>query len=772
MKSAQWMTPAILLAGLALLATGCGEGGKESPHRGRTAAEAAGRELGSDASGAAYVGADLCLGCHLDEAAACSSCHPQHQLWPEAVAAYLESRHAHGAGRMDASAETASCRLACHDPVGDGAFLEDRPDLEGPVPAAGLAAVGCEACHGGGAGHFGRGPLPDPRPGAGVCGRCHDNLSGLHAADHPEGMRIWGAYQASPHARSLNPERHNVPGSASLVQARCARCHTDEGTKLYRNVGGTFPEAATLAAAPPLESPSVIQCRTCHDAHNPGQLLVDAEENQAGAVVASAEYRTCSHCHPPENANSGEMNPGMWSGGTVGVGTFNPDRIIYDTHFDDPATPEIEGYNLKAASARTCRDCHDVHAADPTIHRQWARSGHGGRIGAVKAAARAENQGEGADVAIRTAGLSKANAYPWTGYPWKDGVGPWAMDLKPCQRCHTATGFANFATDPSRYSAARNDYSYLAGAQQEILYCWGCHSDSAGGLRTPGPIPFTYPGVPAGAYPDVAGSNLCLGCHTGLASGRAIRAQTGLGNLGASGVLPHYLLAGGVLFGGTGETPGLGYEFPGREYVLPATERHYQIGRPGLVDTPTGSQGPCVGCHFSSAEPHTLAAARHDPVTGAVFAIESQACAACHQVVPGLGDFRLTPQILEGKRAGFLAAVAVLKELLWSQGYGVQDDWPYFTRTNWGEDDEAGRNTLGAAFNFALLSHEPGAYVHNPYYAKQLLYDTIDWVANGALDHGVLSAIQTLPASPSFSGSFAEHYSPAAAIQYLVDLGR
>jgi hypothetical protein len=41
---------------------------------------------------------------------------------------------------------------------------------------------------------------------------------------------------------------------------------------------------------------------------------------------------------------------------------------------------------------------------------------------------------------------------------------------------------------------------------------------------------------------------------------------------------------------------------------------------------------------------------------------------------------------------------------------------------------------MGAAFNLNLLHHEPGAYAHNRLYVKLLIFDSIDWLDNNALD--------------------------------------
>jgi hypothetical protein len=52
------------------------------------------------------------------------------------------------------------------------------------------------------------------------------------------------------------------------------------------------------------------------------------------------------------------------------------------------------------------------------------------------------------------------------------------------------------------------------------------------------------------------------------------------------------------------------------------------------------------------------------------------------------------------------------------------------SKQNWltaGDTDATGnttgKNNMGAAFNFNLFEHDPGAYAHNRYYVKRLLYD-------------------------------------------------
>jgi hypothetical protein len=49
----------------------------------------------------------------------------------------------------------------------------------------------------------------------------------------------------------------------------------------------------------------------------------------------------------------------------------------------------------------------------------------------------------------------------------------------------------------------------------------------------------------------------------------------------------------------------------------------------------------------------------------------------------------------------------------------------------------SGKNNMGAAFNYNLLEHDPGAFAHNRYYAKRLIFDSIDWLDDGTMNESV-----------------------------------
>jgi len=680
------------------------------------------------------------------------------------------------------------CTTVCHDPLGDGELLEDFWAGEG-VDYLGIVnrpMIGCESCHGPGNTHFGIGALQFPRPGPDRCGQCH-NAEFYHNYYHPEADNIYEDYLTSPHAVSIND--HNYEGDSNTdVRARCGKCHTDEGAKLYKDVNGGHDELVEkLANKPPVENATVVQCRTCHNGHDPHELL--HEDLLIGInVVQSAEYRTCSNCHQNNgsfglaDAYHGENNGHSWSGGSpdylVGVPPFHPEEIMYDTHFDNPETPSaIEGYNLGPltaagdfglASERLCRDCHNVHAADNTINNQWASSAHAGHLMHVKEEADASDPQNILDAAVQD---TAEGGSPWAHYDWDDtfGNGPAGGARGACQRCHTATGLKNFLNalasqnddDPDNdveYDPVDNDYSHLEGwtwdsttnenatssGQNELLYCWGCHANNSGELRDPGPVTVDYADAPY-TYPDLIGSNVCMACHTGRESGESIKNATD--DFSDKGfVNSHYLAAGGTLFTTTG------YEFDGRDY---SNSIYYLHDRIGLASPPQpGDNGPCVGCHMKTEESHLFLPVKKD-ASGEIIELTSfdQTCSDCHAGPEELMD------LVHELEEGLAAAMDVLKQKLAANGYFFQPSYPYFFKVE-GSTDRAdgvrdwtvgvsanGNNNMGTAFNYNLIYHDPGAHVHNLQYTRKLIYDSIDFMDDGNLN---LSVEATIGAGKAF----------------------
>lgn len=627
------------------------------------------------------------------------------------------------------------CATNCHDPLGEGLKIAGAYAAAGNdrIGRVNRPIIGCEACHGGGQSHYGVASVPVARPNALRCGRCHnDSFPDGHLPFHPEGDRLFEDYSASKHSKSIS-EVGYVPDTKD-VPATCSRCHTDEGAQTYISViNGTesYSEIKSqMAGRQDISNAAVVQCRTCHDRHNTNTLL---GTKAAGLPAAwSDEFKTCNSCHQILKTDN-TKSAASFHDPIANTAEGSVERIITDTHFDDPSSPDIEGYIIDPGSAHnpspgntnsgTCRDCHSPHATDNTINRQWARSAHGGFIATVKDA-----NGNGA--------VTDSKAPGWAHYDFK------LSNRLDCQRCHTATGFRNMANSPTGYDAANNFFT-ASGNQKEMLYCWACHTSNTGNLRNPGQfvMPPSYVLPPGRSIPaNLSGSFMCLNCHSGRETAQYIKNNynntTIVGkNFGTFN--SHYLAAGGILL------RTIGYEYSGKDYSNIDAFRHDLIG---LVVEGAGANGPCVGCHMKSSESHLFEAVKRDS-NGAVAEIPAltNVCAKCHGVITD----GISVSVMNNLDNGYNSALGVLTDLLANRGIHYNKAvYPYFydsssyanAFTNWPNMD-----TVGAAFNLNLLAHQPGAFAHNSAYTKRLLYDPIDFLDDSALNNSVRETLNALP---------------------------
>ncbi|BEH09270.1 C-type polyheme cytochrome OmcC [Geobacter sulfurreducens subsp. ethanolicus] len=665
--------------------------------------------------------------------------------------------------------------------------------------------VGCEGCHGGGAQHNGVGPLPFPLAGqseaqiAARCASCHNG--------------VIAPLSSSPNF--VNGNHANPFGGEEAKENLCSRCHSHEGAIFGAQAGFTGDgNILRNAAYQPVypqdpETFNVMTCATCHQ-HGGAQRQVFTQISTAGVpnsrrTVAwdpnrnsiNDQYDLCTSCHTVNTMTGTLIGSGnvlqIFTSNAVGSGTKSVTtapfyhntrwfRTLPSTHYDFPESKTtasgttIEGYVIRRNTANPCFDCHGhefqtntrrLAGADRpnTIFLDWGQSAHGGKLLQAKVAAAALASSGAAEVDdVMKAGATDATAPGWTHYNWDDTASRGA-----CQRCHTSTGASNFLNNPAGYdrTGAGNSFTHLAGwtssnkrsDQNELLYCWGCHTKAGTGeLRNPGAITEVYPGINSTStgttgldvtvsYPDIKGSNVCMGCHLGREVGDNIKAITD-----ADGILgfvnSHYLTAGGQLFGTTG------YEYATRSYANPAFFQHDKIGTAAAPGT--GTNGPCAGCHMTTPTSHLFLPVTKDG-TGAITAITSTACVTCHA-----GTFALTPEGLTAEEEEYVASLEALKAALAGKGILFFNAHPYFYRdtnangiadpgetvssnafTNW-----AGvyglalwQDVMGAAFNANLLIHDPGGYAHNRFYSKRLIWDSIDFIFDGVLNNDVTAAI-------------------------------
>ncbi len=548
----------------------------------------------------------------------------------------------------------------------------------------------------------------------------------------------------------------NSPGNptvAGVAAGDCARCHDPLGDsqRLTAGLTGNAPRP-------------VVGCESCHGfgslhADSGGAGAISRLSNTTGTGVLSGQFVMCTTCH--------ELLDSLGTGTVAAVhdpaSSVTPTGMQYtitDSHFATGGDWSgvqgannvlyIAGYAMNFADERVCVNCHNPHKpAD--INREWAASGH----------------------AFRGPENPPFTYNPWSHYNWTcdtaancGGMGAFG-DRTTCQRCHTTTGYAAYADALKSgntslanaiFLGSQPALAYNASFKPEMLECTGCHIDNRGNLRNPGAYKALYK-IPIGGfpsifplnadltyqYPDISASNVCMPCHTGRGSGRAIHDL----NTGKTAMIPvdfgvlgfpdgHYLTAGGTMFKGTA------YEYSGRSYVDPSSFKHNQIGTPNAPNT--GSNGPCVGCHMDRSG----MGGNHlfEPVSTntATIIVSSEICYTCH--AGSSIDFGI---VVQDEKENFEFALEALgSRLSIVSGFTFTTAYPYFANTNWlspGDSDTTGnttgKNNMGAAFNMSLLHHEPGAYVHNSRYVKRVIYDSLDWTDDGLMNYSVGASLSS-----------------------------
>lgn len=526
------------------------------------------------------------------------------------------------------------------------------------------------------------------------------------------------------------------------------------------------------------------QSQTCIDCHQSvispvtGKAIVEewklSHHNTSNAAG-------CADCHEPEQGHPTGCN--LCHGGTpVGASKHvskNPDEdkkcdkchgrtsglfpkgTRREHYGDNDAASRYIGFEKYTASYVStnyigkCRKCHNPH--DPTTNieynRSWAKSGHG-------------------DVA----------AGPRTNRDFKLYGTNEAVNLTfgpVCVRCHTTTGFVNFVE--SKFTDVR-PFGTSADKTKEVTGCDACHSNYGFARRAVPRVTIYYNfsgvskvsvGNPGGhakiqnnavLYPDFGASNMCIPCHAGRGVGSEI---TTLQNMGIdfsriTSPSSHDFSGAAIL------TSKSGYEFSGKEYKsgTGANTGHDETG----LDT---GKGPCITCHMNKitkSDSHTFKPVLHDaarfyqytssktwakfysvnfasPAALKISSITSQSCntSGCH--------VGLSATELNRDKDGYISALAALNQwvrLVRNVPVGAPANPVCSNTTNaprlltkW-DYYGTGPDLMGAAFNLATFNNEPGAYVHNPLYAKRLVYDSISYLMLAESKASVADAIQSL----------------------------
>ncbi len=522
-----------------------------------------------------------------------------------------------------------------------------------------------------------------------------DLEQGRHSGD-AGGTTCWSCHD--PHQRAGD---HQVRDSVTVAgvtiptenddNSLCLSCHAAD-------FGLTLDDVKTGA-------PAVAAGVLAH-------MGAEAVMGQVPYDPAGTGVGRCSKCHMPKTASSAVRTP-------VGTGAIREGDIHSHTFtFLWPSgNALVPGNGAEMASGCYAGGCHDDTPSGTAFVQplaDWSLSPH-------------------AD---------------FTGEPFRhwdeDGEVP-----ASCAKCHSRTGFRDYAKDGRVQAAAKLG---------TVISCGACHS-SAGDGSTLWDERTEYQGLdpvvfPSGLAADLGdSSNLCAVCHQGRASkftvDEAIAAKPG-GPYDFVNI--HYFAAAATLFGT--DVKG-GYEYDDNSSVGARTYVGRFLHAPPYRDT-------CIRCHMGSGAPD-LDENRH------AFEPKPAYCRACHASdiddpsdpahpyrdirfgilggtlgidFDGDGDATeglyyevwdpLAPDLLAAIRE--YAAGTLDRPIAYSP-----DVYPYFFNdpngngiVDPGEDDFGNRyrdfdaTLLEAAYNYQVVRKDPCGYVHNGKYVIQLLRDSIE----------------------------------------------
>lgn len=284
-----------------------------------------------------------------------------------------------------------------------------------------------------------------------------------------------------------------------------------------------------------------------------------------------------------------------------------------------------------------------------------------------------------------------------------------------CATCHSGAGFRSLHGLDGSTPGLPEEAIPTGG----VVDCETCHNPGLSELEA---VHF-----PSGLMQPVEpGEASCMTCHQGRAAGVTVaEAVAGMAEDDVQAELrfinPHYAVAAATWLGGHAAA---GFQYPEKSY----SGRFFHA-------RPVNS---CASCH----DPHTLQ-------------VSEQTCASCHEKSTPQ-DIRLSRisydgsgDLSKGIRADIAANAEVLKAMIVDYAAAVAampivydgHRYPYFfadANSDNRADETDGKpvaykawtpRLLKAAYNWKLVTADPGAYAHNPHYVLELLHDTIEDLA-------------------------------------------
>jgi len=521
-----------------------------------------------------------------------------------------------------------------------------------PHPTTGLIAT-CASCHAAGGDAHAITALD--RTGTKECSPCHPAENGNFT-----GSTHWITVANDGYHYDTNPL---VPNEEARDLTCVYRCHFKATNYVPGSVAGDNTKATAYG------------CGTCHSGALATGGSVTATPTAVHGVTATAA-NTCQICHSGSR-HEATTHATNHAGATDCI-------VCHDAHTlrvglpHQNYTTSVANPNYRASYVTprtTCATCHFAGPANDSndaVRTAWKESGHGDNNGlAWKDSASHVWKNSGTAVNFQT-----------------------AIPVNDCVRCHTANGFAAFAT-----SGFTNVSSlHATDKDSEPLACNACHvTGAAARLAVPAVTSFynvstvdktskkTIKSRIQARFPDVGESNLCVGCHAARVNGPNLTDLANSGNWDLSNTSfqnSHYDAAAGTMYMKVGfkNFTTLGAPAPksfvGATFVSSQTynqtltaldtttpdgvvggqnSAHRRIGTPliagsedylvaGGDPTAIATNGPCVTCHMKAYNPIAgngfAPPAAGRPGAGHSLQIDDataqQLCLQCHADAPHL----------------------------------------------------------------------------------------------------------------------------------------
>ncbi len=568
------------------------------------------------------------------------------------------------------------------------------------------------------------------------------------------------------------------PGSDLIVTAQGLKADGSIAYEGYQSnvtiVSGNNP-TFTITTNPPVVKAENQPCQSCHESYRDitGQNLLASYKQSGhytndswttGLPKNGASLPGCAGCHgtqhqDPKPSDSGRcfechgssLSLKHTSSSALTAGEANAARYL----------------NLNGTNCSACHEPHNPIEGTGKLQReQWEDSGH-----------------------------AKLKGLAWSHYDF--------TTRDTCNSCHTSAGFAkavnNNFTDKKALSTTTLGKQVLTC---DACHSSNDFKNSVRPLSTGYSVPYTASSVASTVIPNggfIGNSQVCIPCHSGLNSGKIVEGYTGnLANTNFGTFNSHYMAAAGLMYMKNGFTAFTSASAPvkvnnasastsasagvplfaadgvfrkytsipnGYQYTYGNTltsssdggavsSTHRILGTDAIkFDTHTDAsgaktasltmttRGPCLSCHMGNAN-HTW------EINADSY---NKACINCHYSEATATTIKTG--FVEEQSVPFTNAVNFALSLLKTK-YNIDYNdaaYPYFyvantttAFTDWtlggALTTAQAKKLAGACFNINLVHREPAAFVHARTYVRRLLYDTIDFLDDGAMNMSVTAS--------------------------------